>query len=70
MADLVGGLPAAMGGAVRRSACAAPWNPVYAGIGAMLAGAVTTLLCRRDLLRGTLNGGWCSWRFTPCSCSG
>ena len=34
-----------------------PWNPIYAGIGAMLTGAATTLLCRPDLLRGTLIGG-------------
>lgn len=34
-----------------------PWNPIYAGIGAMLTAAVATLLCRPDLLRGTLIGG-------------
>jgi len=34
-----------------------PWNPIYAGIGAMLAGALATLLCRPDLWRGTLIGG-------------
>ena len=28
-----------------------PWNPIYAGIGALLAGALTTLLCRPDLTR-------------------
>lgn len=46
-----------------------PWNPIYAGIGAMLAGAVATLLCRPDLLGGTLRGDLFSWRSTPCSCS-
>jgi len=34
-----------------------PWNSIYAGIGAMLAGALATLLCRPDLWRGTLIGG-------------
>ena len=34
-----------------------PWNPIYGGISAMLVGAVATLLCRPDLLRGTLIGG-------------
>ena len=34
-----------------------PWNPIYAGIGALLAGALTTLLCRPDLTRSTLMGG-------------
>ena len=34
-----------------------PWNPIYAGIGALLAGALTTLLCRPDLTRSTLIGG-------------
>ena len=34
-----------------------PWNPIYAGIGALLAGAVATLLCRPDLTRNTLFGG-------------
>jgi len=36
---------------------AIPWNPIYAGIGAMLAGAVTTVACRPDLTRKTLIGG-------------
>ena len=36
---------------------AAPWNPIYAGIGAMLAGAIATLLCRPDLTRNALMGG-------------
>ena len=35
----------------------APWNPIYAGIAALLTGAVTTLLCRPDLVRNTLSGG-------------
>ena len=34
-----------------------PWNPIYAGIGALLAGALTTLLCRPDLTRGAFIGG-------------
>ena len=34
-----------------------PWNPIYAGIGALLAGAVATLLCRPDLWRNSLIGG-------------
>ena len=34
-----------------------PWNPIYAGIGALLAGALATLLCRPDLWRSTLIGG-------------
>ena len=34
-----------------------PWNPIYAGICALLAGASATLLCRPDLWRGTLIGG-------------
>jgi len=34
-----------------------PWNPIYAGIGALLVGAVGTLLCRPDLGRSTLVGG-------------
>ena len=34
-----------------------PWNPIYAGIGALLAGALTTLLCRPDLTRGAVIGG-------------
>ena len=33
------------------------WNPIYAGIGALLTGALTTLLCRPDLTRSTLVGG-------------
>ena len=36
---------------------AAPWNPIYAGIGAMLVGALATLLCRPDLTRNALTGG-------------
>ena len=34
-----------------------PLNPIYAGIGALLAGSLATLLCRPDLWRGTLVGG-------------
>lgn len=34
-----------------------PWNPIYAGIGALLTGALATLLCRPDLWRGSLIGG-------------
>lgn len=34
-----------------------PWNPIYAGIGALLAGTATTLLCRPDLARCSLIGG-------------
>ncbi|MEW6331351.1 MAG: lycopene cyclase domain-containing protein [Pseudomonadota bacterium] len=34
-----------------------PWNPIYAGIVAMLIGAVTTVLCRPDLKTKTWVGG-------------
>jgi hypothetical protein len=34
-----------------------PWNPIYAGIAAMAAGAVATVLCRPDLARNALIGG-------------
>ena len=34
-----------------------PLNPIYAAIGALLVGAVGTLLCRPDLWRSTLVGG-------------
>lgn len=34
-----------------------PWNPIYAGIAAMLAGGVAAVLCRPDLLPNTLFGG-------------
>jgi hypothetical protein len=34
-----------------------PWNPIYAGIAAMVAGAVANVLCRPDLKRNTLVGG-------------
>jgi hypothetical protein len=34
-----------------------PWNPIYAGIAAMIAGAVANVLCRPDLKRNTLIGG-------------
>ena len=34
-----------------------PWNPIYAGIGGLLAGGLTTLLCRPDLWRSSLIGG-------------
>jgi len=33
-----------------------PWNPIYPGIAAMLAGALTTILCRPDLKIKTLVG--------------
>ena len=33
------------------------WNPIYAGISALLTGALATLLCRPDLTRNTLSGG-------------
>lgn len=36
---------------------AAPWNPIYAGIGAMIVGALATLICRRDLARNAIIGG-------------
>ena len=36
---------------------ATPWNPIYAGIGAMLTGAISTLFCRPDLTRSALMGG-------------
>jgi hypothetical protein len=34
-----------------------PWNPIYAGIGALLTGAAATLLCRPNLTKNTLAGG-------------
>jgi len=34
-----------------------PWNPIYAGIAAMTAGAVACVLCRPDLSANTLIGG-------------
>ena len=36
---------------------ALPWNPIYAAIGALLVGALGTLLCRPDLWRSTVVGG-------------
>jgi hypothetical protein len=34
-----------------------PWNPVYAGIAAMVLGAIAAVLCRPDLKSNTLLGG-------------
>ena len=34
-----------------------PWNPIHAGITAMLLGAIATILCRPDLKSNTLVGG-------------
>lgn len=34
-----------------------PWNPIHAGIAAMLLGAIATILCRPDLKSNTLVGG-------------
>jgi hypothetical protein len=34
-----------------------PWNPIYAGIAAMIAGAIAAVLCRPDLKVNTLVGG-------------
>lgn len=34
-----------------------PWNPIYAAIAAMVAGALAAVLCRPDLLRNTVIGG-------------
>lgn len=34
-----------------------PWNPIYPGILALVAGATATVLCRPDLWRNTLFGG-------------
>ena len=34
-----------------------PWNPIYAGIAAMVAGAIAAVLCRPDLKSNTLLGG-------------
>ena len=34
-----------------------PWNVIYAGIAAMLAGAIAAMLCRPDLKFNTLVGG-------------
>ena len=35
-----------------------PWNPIYPSIAAMSIGAVTTVLCRPDLVRKTWVGGF------------
>ena len=34
-----------------------PWNPIYAGIAAMVLGAIAGVLCRPDLKSNTLVGG-------------
>lgn len=34
-----------------------PWNPIYAGIVALVIGGVANMLCRPDLTRNTLLGG-------------
>ena len=34
-----------------------PWNPIYPGIAALLAGGGSCVLCRPDLARKTLIGG-------------
>lgn len=34
-----------------------PWNAIYPGIAAMLAGGVSCVLCRPDLVKNTLIGG-------------
>lgn len=34
-----------------------PWNPIYAGIAAMVLGAIATVLCRPDLKSNALVGG-------------
>ncbi len=34
-----------------------PWNPIYAGIAAMVSGAIAAVLCRPDLKFNTLLGG-------------
>ncbi len=34
-----------------------PWNPIYAGIAAMVLGAIAAVLCRPDLKANTLAGG-------------
>ena len=34
-----------------------PWNPIYAGIAAMVLGAIAAVLCRLDLKANTLIGG-------------
>jgi hypothetical protein len=34
-----------------------PWNVIYAGIAAMIAGAIAAVLCRPDLKSNTLAGG-------------
>jgi len=34
-----------------------PWNPIYAGIAAMVSGAIAAVLCRPDLKANTLLGG-------------
>ena len=34
-----------------------PWNPIYAGIAAMVLGAIAAVLCRPDMKSNTLLGG-------------
>jgi len=34
-----------------------PWNPIYAGIAAMVLGAIAAVMCRPDLKVNTLVGG-------------
>ena len=34
-----------------------PWNPIYAGIAALVLGAIAVVLCRPDLKANTLAGG-------------
>ena len=34
-----------------------PWNPIYAGIAAMVLGAIAAVLCRPDLKANTMVGG-------------
>lgn len=34
-----------------------PWNPIYAAITALLIGGAANVLCRPDLLRGSVTGG-------------
>lgn len=34
-----------------------PWNPIYAGIAAMVSGAIASVLCRPDQRANTLVGG-------------
>ena len=45
-----------------------PWNPIYAGIAAMAAGAAANVLCRPDLKSTRWSAACCFSRSIPCFC--